>query len=444
MKLNKLKYSVNTVFLRSIATVYEGMFHEKMSKDVVDFFKKVYYVGIGTIIATIFSFVFNILAGRIVGPSEYGKFALVQSVAMFLFVPMVLGLNNAMVKYNAEKNDYYRQRGIISTAYILVFALTTISTSIFYIFSHQISKVFSVSYESFHLSILFSVSYVFYFMATSALRSLHKMKMLSALHPIFSINLLLSLAFFIYIGEISFKSIVFSMYIGHILTGSIILLYIKKYIIFDIDMRWVKIFSKYCRYSVLSGISFIIYTNIDKIMINKYMLEANVGLYNAYYYGSINLMGIFSGIFMTVFFPTASQYDNKKPIFNKINKFTPYLLLLGVPIVLFAELIILKLFGENYQIDISLAIIFAIASILVTCYTTYVWLFNSEGENGVKLVLSSTGTIGITNIILNAYLIPIFGLQGAIGATVLAYCIGITLIYSRGRNFMIAKRIQTA
>ena len=80
-----------------INIVYRKIFHEEISSEVEKFIKNLSYVGIGTIIASIFSFSYNILAGRWLGPSEYGTFTLIQSVAMFLYIPMLLGFHTAMV-----------------------------------------------------------------------------------------------------------------------------------------------------------------------------------------------------------------------------------------------------------------------------------------------------------------------------------------------------------
>lgn len=427
----EIKSFIYKLFIKLITTAYEKISHEKMSKDVKEFFRDLLYIGLGTIVATIFSFTFNILAGRILGPSEYGGFTLVQSVAMFLYIPMLLGFSTAMVKYNAEKSDYDRQQRIISTTYILVFIFTIISVFIYYLFPSQISEIFSVSKEIFQLSVFFAVLFVFHVLTTSTLRSMHEMKKLSVLQPIHSAVLLVSFIALISLNFISFKSMVFSVYLAYGITGGIILISTYKYLKFQFDKSWAKILAKYSGFTILSGISFTLYTNIDKILINKYMLVGDVGLYNAYYYASINVIGMFSGIFLTVFFPTVSKCKDKITILKRVNKFIPYLIIFGLLFVLFSEFFILKLYGDNYPLTFSLMLIFAITSVLVAWYGVYAWLFNSEGEKGAKLTLSGTGTIAITNVLLNIYLIPRFGLHGAIGSTALAYCIGMGVIYTR-------------
>jgi len=411
-----------------ISFSYEWIFHEKMSDEVKKFFKNLSYVGLGTIIATIFSFTFNILAGRILGPSGYGEFTLVQSVAMFLYIPMLMGFSTAMIKYNAEKEDLKRQRTIISTTYILVFIFTIVSIFLYYLFSFQISNLFSVSGEIFYLSVVFAVLFVFYTLTTRTLRSLHELKKYAIFQPIYGIILLSAFLVFIFINFISFKSMVFSMYLAYGIMGGIILAFIRKYIRFEFDRSWADRLARYSSYAIIGGVSFVFYTNIDKILINMYMTVADVGIYRAYYFASVGIAGLIFGIFNTVFFPVVSKCDDKKAIFKKIGRFTPYLVGFGLPLIIISEFVILKLYGGGYPINFSLILLFAIVSILIVYYGIYDWTFCSEGMTGVKLVTISTIIIAIINIPLNIYLIPRFGLFGAVASTAIAFFAGISCL----------------
>lgn len=424
--LAEMKDFVFRTFVNLITFGYERVFHEQMSDGVKKFFKNLSYVGLGTIIATIFSFTFNILAGRILGPSGYGEFTLVQSVAMFLYIPMILGFATAMVKYNAEKEDYNRQRSIISTTYFLVFVFTIGSIFVYYLFSAQISKIFSVSVGIFYLSVIFAVLFVFYVLTTSTLKGLHEMKKYAIFQPIYGIILLSAFLIFVLINFISFEAMVFSMYLAYGITGiALLILFLRKYLKFEFNKSWVNTLTKYGMFATIGGVSFTFYTNIDKILINKYMTIADVGIYMAYYFASINVLALFSGIFITVFFPVASKYKNKAVIINRMNRFVPYLVCVGTPFVFLCEFVILNLYGGKYPIDFLLMLLFAVTSVLVAWYGIYAWLFNSKGVRGVKLTILGTATIAIINVLLNIYLIPRLGLFGAIGSTTIAFTVGI-------------------
>ena len=436
LKGTTIQNAFSRFFGRIISLFHEKIFREPASEEMIKFVRNLSYVGLGTIFASIFSFLYNIIAGRVLGPSGYGSFMLVQSIAMVLYIPMLLGLNTAMIKYCAENKDQHQQRRIISTAFIATTCLTVTSVLLYGTFRHQIATIFSVDQEIIVLSILFAVLFTFYTLVISSLRGLHLMKDYAVFQPIYGITLLLALLLFIFIQFNSFKAMVYATYLAYGVIGLIILFrFFKRYLTFVIDRSWLSTLWKYSSVAVIGGLSFTLYTNVDRIMINYYMDVESVGVYGVYYYASFTVLTLVSGIFTTVFFPTASKSHDRSSIYGKLNKIVPYLLILGLPVALIGEYVILRLFGEGYTIQLPLMLVFAIAAILVTWYGVYAWFFNSEGIEGAKLTVSGTLIIAIANIILNVILIPQIGLYGAIGATTLAFSLGLGYNFYRGKRF---------
>ncbi|MDD3523378.1 MAG: flippase [Candidatus Cloacimonetes bacterium] len=424
------------IFKGLISFFYGKIFHEPANEEVMKFFRNLSYVGLGTILSTIFSFSYNLIAGRVLGPSGYGGFTVVQSIAMFLYIPMLFGLHTAMMKYCAESKDQYQQHRILSTTYTLVICLTLASVLIYYIFRDQIAAIFSVNQEIVMLSIIFTVFFVFYTLATSSIRGLHLMRAYAIYQPIYGIILLSAFLIFISAQFYSFKAMVYSTCLAYGIVGLVITLrFLKDHLAFTIDRSWVPTLWKYSSLAVIGGLSFTLYTNIDRVMINYYMGFASVGIYAVYYYASFTVLTLISGIFTTVFFPTASRSQDKRAIYKKLNRTIPYLLILGIPIAITAEYVILLLFGKDYPLQLPLMLIFAVSAILVTWYGIYAWFFNSEGIEGSKLTVSGTLVIAITNVIFNVILIPLMGLYGAIGATTLAFALGLCYNFYYGKKF---------
>lgn len=436
MKNFLLKFYVNF-----ISFFYEKIFHEKMSDNVRYFSKNIFYVGFGTVISMIFTFTFNILAGRILGPSGLGEFTLVQSIAMFLVIPMSLGLNSALVKYNSEKEEPDRQRMIISTTYLLVFVFVIISIIVYYFFSTEISRLFSVSVEFFYLSIIFAVFFIFYTITTSTLRSLHKMKTFALLRPVYSIILLSTFLSFLAFNFISSKSMIFSMCIAYGMTAGIILALIRKYLQFNISKPWAGRLTRYGSYVLLGGVSAVFYSNIDKILINRYMTVADIGIYWAYNYSITMALIFLFGIFETVFFPFASKQADKATIYKKINKLIPYLILLGLPFAIGTGIIILKLYGGQYPFELRLAFLFAIVIVVYGIDKLYGLLMSSIGIIGRKITSIAAIALAVTNIILNILLIPRIGIEGAVIATIISYILSIGILLSRRKYFFTSEVI---
>jgi len=418
-----------------VSFIYGKVFHEKMSEGVTHFFKNLSYVGFGTFIGTAFLFTFNVLVGRLLGPLEYGKFSLVQSISMFLYVPMLMGYHNAMVKYNAEEEKYDRQKNVISTTYILVLIFTTISVIIYLFIPQKILEYFSVSNEIFDLCILFSVLYAVYMLLTATVNGLHKMKAFAMITPIYSTILLFTFLSIAYIKPLSYKLAIFSMLFSYLITSCLILIYIRKYLTYEFDRKWAHTLTNFAIYSIIGSMTFVLYPNINQILINMYMSTENLGLYNAYSFASVNIASLIFNIFNGVFFPVASKCKDKTVILKRINRIAPYLIIFGTIFIIIVEFIILNIYGSKYTIKIPLLFSFAILSILIVYYGTYNWTFSSEGLDGVKLVNKTSILIAIINVILAMFFIPYLGLIGATISTSIALVIGVYFLLSKGKYF---------
>lgn len=420
-----------------INSIYSKVFHEEISSDVEKFIKNLSYVGIGTIIGSLFTFPYNILAGRLLGPSEYGVFTLVQSVAMFLYIPMLLGFHTALVKYNAEKIDLLRQRSIISTTYILVLLCTILSVVAYVIFAKEIMGIFSISEEVFSFTIFFAVLFVFYTLATETIRSLHMIRTYSRLQPIFSGILFFSFLASVYIfKDLSFRSPLFSMLLAYGVTGGVVLAVVRKYIKPEFSREWAYSLHSYSIYSLMGGISAVLYLNLDKIVINMYMPISNVGIYWAYNYSFTTVIALLSSIFVTVFFPVASMCSDKGMLLKRINKIIILIILVGWPFVFVTGYIILKLYGGSYPFDLPLALLFATAGICISVDHLYGDLFNSVGIHGVKITSFAAIVLALVNLLLNFLLIPQIGLRGAIIATTIGYLCSIGIMFYKRHDLV--------
>lgn len=414
--------------LKITFNIYKIIFHEEISPSVLLFLKNLKHITIGYGIAAVGILVFQILGGRILGPEEYGKYALVDSIAMFLHISMLLGISTAAVKYNAEKEDFKRQKKIISTSYLIILFLSLVSVLFFSIFLSQFSRIFTVSKTIFSLAIIFALFYSLYFLAINSLKGLHEMKKLSVFRIGYALFVLIVFGFFILAKYTFFSAVVLSISFAYFIIFLLITINIRKYLSFYFDKFWAKKFLRYGIYATIGGLSFAFLLSFSKLLVNKFLTTIDVGIYNAYFFSSIGIVIFISGIFTTVFFPTASRYARKEPIFKKIKQFSPYLFFGGTPILFVIEWIILNFYGNEYSINYILMFLFVITSILIIIYQLYNWLFLSEGVLGVKLVTVTTVTMALTNTTLSLYLIPTLGLYGAIISIGISYFIGIIFL----------------
>ncbi len=435
---NDSRSGIRIAILKLVNLCYQRIFHEKMSLDVQTFFKNLLFVGVATVISTLCTSIFNILGGRSLGPQEYGKFILIQSVAMFLYFPMELGFNTAMLKYTSEKNDYQRQSNIIKGTLILVVLFTTVSIAFYISIATPLSHLFSISINLFYLAITFAALFVFFTLTTSVVRGLNRMRAYSVLQMVYGAIILISFLVFLFNHRLSFETMVFPMLLAYISVAvSIYFIFIRKLARWKFDISTAKMLWRFSIFSAIGGLSYTFYTNIDRIMIGRYLPVGDVGIYAAYYTASINVAGLFWGMFNMVYFPTISGYKNKGTIFFRINKFIPFLISLGIPFLIICEYIVLKLYGARYSLNIFWILLFSITSICVVVDGLYGWLLQAIGLYGAKICSIAAVVIAVVNAGLNLILIPNFGIAGAIICLMISYMVSIIIKLTWGRSYLL-------
>ena len=221
------------------------------------------------------------------------------------------------------------------------------------------------------------------------------------------------------------------MYFGYAIMGIIALIMIRKYVRFKFDKTWASRLMRYSNYTFLAGFSSVFYHNIDKILINKYMNVADVGLYVVYNYSFTFVIAFSLGIFEIVFFPFFSKYPDKQILLNKINKIVPLVIVFGYPIFVCMGFLILKLYGPNYPFELILALLFGFVGIGIFLDKVYGLLLSSIGIKGRRIVSIAAIILAFSNIFLNIILIPIIGLQGAIIATIISFFISFIIMFSK-------------
>ncbi len=411
---------------RIVGIVYRRIIGEEMSLEARSFLKDLSFVTLGSGIMTLLTFIFGILGGRILGPEQYGKFILIQSSQDLFRIPMILGFSAAMVRYLSEKNDPDRHIKIANTTFILVLIYTVATTLVLFLFRAQISNLLAISIDLFYFALATAVLDVLYNVATSTQRGIGKMRVFALIQPALGIILLGGFLIFIFNNEKSFRAMAYPQMIGFGVCGILAMISLgRRFFHFVFDRSWASVLARYAFFAFIAGLSSALYTNMGKFLIGRYMTDADVGIYNAYYSPTINVASVLFITFNLVFFPAASKYKDKASILKKMDRLVPYLFLLGMPLVFILEFVILKLYGEKYPINLMLMVVFAVAAILIMYYGIYSTVFNSEGLKGIKLTNISVGTIALLDIILSILLIPRLGLLGAVSAIALSFFAGI-------------------
>jgi len=416
---------------RLLSAPYELIFKEKMGDEARKLVLGTSYVGIGTLIGSLLTLAFSIIAARALGPDNFGVLGLITTLGTILAISMIAA-STPMIKYGSEVPDHFVQVSIISTSYILIALVTAASIGIYALFSAPLSYLFGVPTELFFFALFLAVTSTLYQLTTNSLRVFFKMRAYALLTAAQSVVLLVAFLIFISNDMKSWELAAYSYYLSYAVIGFILVIYLRDYITLRFDRSWAKKIVHYSLLALPGGVA-ATFMGIDRLLINKFMTTADVGIYAAYFLPSITVAVLLWMIINAAFFPYASKSDDKLAILRRINKAAPYLAVLLAPSVLLLQWIIFFFYGRQYPFSWEIAFFFAIAATIAFFYQALSWLMASEGTRGAKVNTISSIIALIALVGFDVVLIPLIGILGAAITLIFAYLIAALYLLSKRR-----------
>lgn len=397
----------------------------------------------GSIAGKIFALVLQIAISRLFGPKFFGLFITGIITCQFFRILGSMGLAKGGMRFLAiavEQKKYESLPGIFATVIIFSIIPGIITSIILYFISPFVAATWFNDNEMVMVLKLFSFSVPFLILlrtVSELSRGFKTIKYSILIEDlIFPISQILFFLIFYYFNY-GFYSVVYSFITGCILSAVLIILIVRhqikkilarqysaeKFRNLILPLPWKKIL-KFSLPFIPIALSLIGYNYVDVVMLNFFSDSQDVGLYAA----ASRLSLIFSMILISagnIFTPlVAAAYgvnknDNIKILYQAI---TRWMLYVNIPIfffVLFYSEQIMMLFGNNFLKNCPQTLIILSAGHIFASITGGVGIIlTMTGHQYKELITVIAGLV--INILLNFFLIPIFGIIGAALATTIS------------------------
>lgn len=387
------------------------------------YFKNMGWMFSARIASMAISFIATAYIARHLGPTNYGQLSYALSfVGLFGFLA-ALGIDQVLyrdlIKYPEKRNEYLGSamalKIIASVITIIVCIVSAIiwsprDVSLFLIF--LISLTFA--FNSFQI-----IGYEFQADAKT------KYPSIVSLLVVFTLNILKILVIVFGNGVIYLASIVLLEPILYMIG----LVYFRVRIYGNIR-NWR--FKKEIAVSLLKDSSPLIfssafaaiYARIDQVMIKNMMNTESVGLYDAavrisevwYFIPSIIVGSLFPAILNTKKISDKLYYERIRKLFIVV-----LIIAIGTSLLttLFSKELVHIIFGAGFIGAVTVLQIYVWSNVWAALNNLTNFLLIAENLRKVILISSLLGMI--TNVVLNIYLIPIYGMVGAAFATLFSY-----------------------
>ena len=384
--------------------------------------------------------VVTILIARNLGPENFGVFSYLL-VLVFVFTTIsTLGMNPVLTN-NIIKFKQYDTNSTIVTCYLIRFLFSIFSYIIFISFILQSSNsIIFLDYSIIiGLVIVFKSSEILFSYFEAKLKS----KFIVISQSIGMILLIITLCI-IFFNKLNNIYIYFAFLIETVSIFIIINFIFFKQINYKFILtNNIKLIYKIISDSLpvlISTMCIILYMRIDQIMINKILGQYELGLYSV----SVRLIEIFHfipKILMISYLPILLKYKKYSLKLIELNSYISKLsFILIFLILLFSDFFTKYLFGNDYVESIYTTNVLSFSLIFV-----YLGVVNEHWYITKKLQKYYAFYVflgAILNIILNIYLIPIYGIIGAAYATIITYIFLIfvfDLVATKTRNILVIK-----
>lgn len=419
---------------KKIMTIAEVMhlrvFGHEMSEEMRKFIGNLGWMTFGMSVSMALLFFVNLVAARLLGPSEYGKYTLIISVGQLFIIPMLLGFNTATIKYLAENPN---KNNLASTAVYSVIFFTIVSAGILILLKDYLAPIIKIDNAMYLVAVFYGFVLAIKYIYEALLRGVHKFKVASIL-DVFN-SFVIVTTFFGYLFFVRTYS--FQSYMIAIIAGLI------AYVAFSFfktrgntkgqnfeKSQFKKLFS-YGGYATIGSVGGFIIGNANQFVLNNYLGFSVVGLFAVYSSASLLLTGQLTNIFVNVFFPSVSAIRDKKIIIQKIKKlfvvsFIPLLLMNTLVVSL-----IVKLYGSKFEFNPIYVFAFSLLGVVMLFQNILWWLIASHGKNGIKFTSISGIITGSFNLFLLIILVKNFGIVGAVVSSIFiaVLLIFLSLIY---------------
>ncbi|MFH1910341.1 MAG: oligosaccharide flippase family protein [bacterium] len=337
------------------------LFGHQMSDQMKQFLKNMSWSFYAGLIALPLIMIVGTLAGRFMGPEEFGKYSLVVLLSSYVLIFVFCGLDIALVKAIAKAKTVKDQSRQFFSAFSFVLLMLTVLSTLGLLSAGQISARFNISKELitllFAYSLIASVKNVLDF----AIRGTERFKDQAIAKILESVTL--AVAFVAVV--ILLKKINYSIFLGIIMLAALalILFYLTKIakMFKNFSFTALKIQLLEGRFFMLSTLLGTIFVSSDRLLIAKFINLETLGIYSAYYSGSVTLTAVLSSMLTNVLLPATAK-SRDKTFASKMDKlfikgFIPVFITIGLILVVF-----MFIFGRAYPLRADYVLLFTLVS----------------------------------------------------------------------------------
>jgi len=412
---------------RFLNILYKILFGYSLGARMKSFLRELSWSMISGIISALLTFLVMIMAAKVLGPAEFGKYNYITSFAVFLAFFCLLGADAGSVRFLASKDRFADRGKYFSASLTLVVLQTFILIVCLNVLQLVYPGLLGIPTQMLYLVECLILTYAFKNQFENYLRAFRKIKIQSALRISSSLlSVILFLIFYTIGGNNSYIYLVY-MFIGSYLLFPVFgFAALKKNLCyFSFSHLW-----EISKYNLIFSIGLIggLLLSLEKFFIGEFLGLTTLGQYSYYYISTFLVISALGSNFMNVFWPEAIRSgDQLTHVSQKMALLLTKLFPLWFVVSIFLSWL-LFLFERAFGFPLFLIFLLSIVSFMLFSFNVFIALLN------IKLVKIGAA-ISLSNaIVAVAILLILKSLSLYLICQIILYFISIIFIMKLIKN----------
>ncbi|MBI4677698.1 MAG: oligosaccharide flippase family protein [Elusimicrobia bacterium] len=367
----------------------------------------------------------QVIAGRMLGPAEFGKANIVLAVSAFLQILPTLGFPVALSKLLSPQRSESERQDIVSTALWAFLAWGALLLAACILLKRELSGALSVPETLFGLALLYSFCNAFYVVVSSPLLGLQSFRDRGISEAIYGFCTPLILLALAARGEVSHRDLILALAASFALASFHSAWKLRDYLRPAFVLRAFRPVAQYAFVAALNLLTLACVLAPARLILNRHFTPHEVGVFSAYFTATAQISLSLLYMVTAVLIPVSSDPEGQAQawsVFRRIRLPLAAAAWVGLTLAACAALF---LFGKKYEFRLDWAVMLAAAASLIMTHGLAANILSARDFAGLRVSVAGSVVAGAGNLLLCAALIPRWGITGAALALLGAYLLGL-------------------
>lgn len=365
------------------------------------------------------------LAGRLLGPAEYGRANLAVAAAAYLQIFPMLGFPLATSKLISEEQDEERRRRLVSTALASFLAWTVLCLPLMAAAHRLLENALGLPPSLFILSVLLAAATALSQVLASPLLGLKRFAQRGLVETVYGLGApLVLLGLVAWLGP-THRAMLSALAASLLASSAYALWSLRRYLKPAFEPRLVRAVGRYAATASLTLLATACVLAPARLFLNRHAGAQEVGLFSAYFTATVQVALALLYMLQAVLIPTASAEQGQRQSWDFLKRWAAPALPAAWAIFLACAVAGFAAFGKRYPLDLSWAALFAAAAALILAHGVVSALYAARDYSGLRVSVAGALLSGLGNAALTALLVPRYGVPGAALGLILSFCAGL-------------------